>query len=484
MYTADDFQKKIRDASLANETVAALYHAGDPRIYRFERSVAQMFGMLSQQIEVAAMEVFEKSRDTTVLADAALKGLLFTAEPAIIRIKADNLAHEEITIVTGRQLIDANGMVWSVLNPVTVPATVQGDGNLSSATFTAIQSTTETQTFTVAVGEPFFELKVIPPENDAYISELRVTVNGAAYASSYRFNGVQPEDKVFHVISNEYGDLLIKFGDSGVIGTSIEAGDQIQIIQTLCFGDVRPELGSPVSFDYIQSPNESALNLTVAAIESQGVNPVDIATLRELCKYPSIYDENAVFMGEFDVAVRKRLHHLPFLSVWNEQREELARGPNQDNVNGMFISLVLPDDSTQTVADAFNQACTIIDNADGSYHYTYVEPLESEIKAHINIAISRVHNTDVVIDQIKTLLLKAYGRGAFAVKRGMFIPKNKDVHDMLKKGIPALQDDGADFSLTIEAQGAVLPEMYRYMSRDSITVNASHANYNDGAWGH
>ena len=484
MYTADDFQKKIRDASLANETVAALYHAGDPRIYRFERSVAQMLGMLSQQIEVAAMEVFEKSRDTTVLADAALKGLLFTAEPAIIRIKADNLAHEPVTIGTGRQLIDANGMVWSVLNPVTIPATAQGEGNLSSATFTAVQSTTETQTFTVAVGEPFFELKVIPPENDAYISELRVTVNGVAYASSYRFNGVQPEDKVFHVISNEYGDLFVKFGDVGVVGTSIEAGDQIQIIKTLCFGDVRPELGSPVSFDYIQSPNESALNLTVAAIESQGVNPVDIATLRELCKYPSIYDENAVYMGEFDMAVRKRMHHLPFLSVWNEQREELARGPNQDNVNGMFISLVLPDDSTQTVADAFDQACAIISNADDSYHYTYVAPLEIPINIVINIAISRVHSTDVVIEQIKSLLLKAYGRGAFAVKRGMFAPKNKEVHDMLKKGIPALQDDGADFSITIETQDVVLPEMYRYMIEDSIIVNASHANYNDGAWGH
>jgi hypothetical protein len=56
-----------------------------------------------------------------------------------------------------------------------------------------------------------------------------------------------------------------------------------------------------------------------------GQNPMPMSVLRDLARYPSVYDNNAVFLGEFDFLVRRNFPTLQFLSVWNESAEEQAR---------------------------------------------------------------------------------------------------------------------------------------------------------------
>ena len=98
MYTKEDFMKAIEEEALKNELTAALYYAGDPRFLQMQGAIAQMLAMYSQQIEVAMQEPFLKSRDATVLADAAMKGLIFTAKPATVRIKAINSGNVPVRI--------------------------------------------------------------------------------------------------------------------------------------------------------------------------------------------------------------------------------------------------------------------------------------------------------------------------------------------------------------------------------------------------
>ena len=72
MYSKQDYL----DAALADidnyPKLAMLYRAGDPRITQHLGAIAFMLAMLSQQTEAAVMEVFHKTRPSTVLADAAM----------------------------------------------------------------------------------------------------------------------------------------------------------------------------------------------------------------------------------------------------------------------------------------------------------------------------------------------------------------------------------------------------------------------------
>jgi hypothetical protein len=77
--TKSDFQQIIRDSIANYPAIGPLYQAGDPRILQHLDAMAAMLGMLSAQIDAAQAEPFEKVRDSTVLADAATRGIVLKA---------------------------------------------------------------------------------------------------------------------------------------------------------------------------------------------------------------------------------------------------------------------------------------------------------------------------------------------------------------------------------------------------------------------
>ncbi len=87
MLTKSDFQQAIADSINNYPAVAPLYQAGDPRIIQHLDAMATMLAMLSAQIETAMTEPFEKVRDSTVLADAAMRGIVRKGTPARVRVK-------------------------------------------------------------------------------------------------------------------------------------------------------------------------------------------------------------------------------------------------------------------------------------------------------------------------------------------------------------------------------------------------------------
>ncbi|WAL56603.1 hypothetical protein [Avibacterium paragallinarum] len=480
MYTKEDFLEAVKEEALKNELTAALYHAGDPRFLQMQGAIAQMLAMYSQQLEVAMQEPFLKSRDATVLADAALKGLIFTAKPAIVQIKAINNGNTPVRIEAGRYLFDASGRMYRIDSPVTLPASTQNNGE---GEIMATQLQFVKHSHTMSESYPFYAIEVEEPKDGSYISTIQVKVNGEVFDPCFKFNGVDAGEKVFHIESDEYKRLYVKFGETSVVGFQPSINDVITIECGQCFGDIQPELGSTFSFQYIQANEENEINLEMKALKRAGKNPIDIATLRNLCNYPSTYDDNAVFLGEFDKLLRKNFNHLAFLAVWNEQIEEKIRGADINNVNTLFYSFALPDNSVESKESIKRQISQVIAEADDSYKTKFVEPITEKIHITVNAIIARAYDVLQVKAQIIDLLLQEYGKNAFSTKQGKVVVKNKEVFSLIEQAIPALADKRSDLNVSISNGVNSAPEVFRYLDKESITINLTSNGYESSVWG-
>lgn len=480
MYTKEDFMKAIEEEALKHELTAALYHAGDPRFLQMQGSIAQMLAMYSQQIEVAMQEPFLKSRDATVLADAALKGLIFTAKPATVRIKVVNNGNVPVRIEAGRYIFDASGRMYHIDSPVTIP---EAEREFGEAEIIATQIQYEKQIYTLTESYPFYALEIDNPKDGSYISTLQVKVNDELFEPCFKFNGVSAGEKVFHVESDEYKRLYVKFGESSVVGWQPSIGDVVTIECGQCFGDIQPELGSAFSLQYIQADEENDIKLEMKALDKAGQAPIDIATLRDLCSYPSTYDDNAVFLGEFDKLLRKKFSYLAFLSVWNEQVEEKARGANINNVNTLFYSFALPDNARETVESVKRQIALAIISADDSYKTKFISPVVEKIRCTVSATIAMAYDPVQVRAQIIDVLLRTYGKNAFSTKQGKIVVKNKDIFNLLSQEIPALMDARSDLNVSVSMSSRGNPEMFRYMDTSSISINLTSDGYESSVWG-
>ena len=480
MYTKEDFMKAIEEEALKNELTAALYYAGDPRFLQMQGAIAQMLAMYSQQIEVAMQEPFLKSRDATVLADAAMKGLIFTAKPATVRIKAINSGNVPVRIGAGRYLFDSRGRIYHVDSPITIPEGAQNNGE---AEIIATQIQQVKQTYHMTESHPFYALEVENPKDGSYISTLQVSVNDEIFDPCFKFNGVRAGDKVYHVESDEYKRLYVKFGESSVLGWQPSVNDEVVIECGQCFGDIQPELGSTFALQYIQTDEENNVKFEMKALEKAGQNPLDIAMLRDLCAYPSAYDDNAVFLGEFDKLLRKKFGHLAFSSVWNEQKEEQVRGVNVNNINTLFYSFALPDHAHETVDSVKNQIALAITQADDSYKIKFVEPVIQKVQCNISATIAMAYDPAQVKAQVIDLLLRMYGKNAFSTKQGKVVVKNKDIFNLLSLEIPAFMDKRSDLMVMVGAQLSERPEVFRYMDADSIQITLTSEGYDSSVWG-
>ena len=306
MYAKADFMQKIKELLPSYPSIAALYEAGDPRILMQLEAQATMLAMLSGQIETAQNEQFEKSRDSTVLADAAMRGIIRKGKAARVRILASNTGTQPFQIETARTLLDSSGRLWHIATP----AVVQAGG---TATFEAVQFSTETISHTVTDAGPFYAVEV------------------------------------FHVEVDDRQRVYVRFGYRNVVGVEPDNGSQLTIVVNRTAGDISIEYGSPFSFEYLQSPQESTVELTMDALLSKGENPISMSQLRDLSRYPSVYDENAVYLGEFDFLVRRNFPTLQFLSVWNECAEEQARGASVDNINCLFVACLSEQGTEKTL---------------------------------------------------------------------------------------------------------------------------------------
>lgn len=475
-----DFMAAFEAAILSRPTVAAAYRAGDPRLIAQIEAMATMLAMLSQQIDVAEAEPFLKSREGTVLADASLKGVLPLARAARVEITVTNPGTTAVTLAAGRGVLDGKGRRYSVEGAASVPAG-------GSATITATQVETRQITHTVSASAPFYAVQVPASEVGLHLAGLDVADAVGPFAYTADFANVAAGARVFHVETDEYRQLWVRFGaadaSGAVVGHQPANGDVLTITVRECGGKVDDlEAGAGFGLEYVAVAAEREVKLTLASVLSGGANPPDTETLRMLARYPALHDSNAVFLADFDFLLRRQLGSaVEFLSVWNEQIEESVRGANVLNINKLFVSAKVGG-QTQAVTEA--QVRQIVGRADDSYRVVFVPRRDVQVPITVSASVSVVHDPGDVEAQIRAALLEQYGAGSPAASRGLQNTfRFQDINQLLTQRVVALQDRISDFSVILGTTPDPLPEDYRYVTAASITVNVSRVQSSTGLWG-
>lgn len=477
-YLKSDFLNMLVAEAMTRPAAAEAYQAGDPRLVVVLNSQAAMLAALSAQIDMAEVEPFLKSRDGTVLADAALKGILPLAKPARVQLNVASTAASAVALAVGRKVVDNRGRVYVIDGAASVPAG-------GAAVVTAAQVATRTAAHTVAGSSPFYSVQIGESDEDLLLCGLSVSSTSGAYTYTEDFCNVMPGDRVYHVETDEARRLWVRFGaadSSGdVVGHQPVNGEVLTFTISECAGAVELSAGANFALESVLTSDEAALKLTLANVLSPGADQPSMEFLRVMARYPGAHDSNAVFLGDFDFLLRRKLSGFEFLSVWNEQAEEAARGASVNNINKLFVSFSAPG---YTVADMQNRIRAVVARADDSYRVVFVPMVDRVILAKVTARVAAVHDVADVQAQVRTILLANYGRGTASAATGLLKSMRiQDIHAKLRAGVPALQDQISDFSVTIDAgTGAVVPEDFRYMTAGSVLVTVTQASDSMGLW--
>lgn len=459
MITKSDFQAAIAASISSYPTAAMLYRAQDPILLSQLDAMATMLAMLSAEQDIAAAEPFTKARDVTVLADAAVKGILPFGTPARMVIAIQNKNLTPVTVLAGRKLLDTQGRAYVT----DIGATIAGE---TTGQITVTQSDFIEYPHTVALSQPFYKIPLTKP--DALISSVQLFDSGLTEFLYHKdFVNVGDGDTVFHIESDENRNLNIVFGMTGVAGYQPAAGEVFTVRINTTSGYFELALGSPFSFD-TSSLYDGNLALSLLEIIDIGANPMSVSTLREVCSYPSIYDTSSVYLGNFDFLIRRNIQNLRFLSVWNEQKEEAVRGANLDNINKLFVS-ARKDGITDSAL--FDQIAVIIESADDSYKPEMIAIDVQEIPVEITAYLAAIYDSAEIEAAIREVVAAEYGPDSAFAKRGSGRVNKKRLNILLSKSIAALQDPLSDLDISVtDPVIDILPENYRYVSSSSLTV--------------
>lgn len=470
--TKDEIRQSALNALSQYPTVALAVQAGDPRVLAPIGAQVEMLSLMADHTEVSRFEAFTKSRDSTVLADASLKGILPLARACRVIVSLQNNGTNPFPVVAGRRFLDSKGRVYQADAAVTVPA---GLSSLVSLT----QKEVRTASHQVVIPTPFYELQV-PLSASQHLAMLGVWKAGTEFTYSPEFFNITPGQLAYTVETDELRRLWVRMGDSARVGYSVAAGDTFDLRITECEGAITDlSAGESFTLEYVLTPADGMVKVTLSSVEDTGANPQTIDELRVMSRYPAVYDHNAVYLGEFDALLRRYMTPR-FLSVWNEQIEESVRGPSIASINTLFVSGTV---TGMTNAAFEARVRDLIRRADDSYRVVFVpmdvEPVPVAIEANISV----VHDAESVKTQIREAVLADFGDGSPDVSQGLRNPiKVQAINKILKEKVAALQDDAADFKVMVYLPGTVLPEQFLHISEASLAVNVQRANFGNALW--
>ena len=496
MYTKSDFQQAISNTIENYPTIAPLYKAGDPRICQALEAMATMLAMFSSQVETAQAEQFDKTRDGIVLADAAMRGIVPRGTASRVRIKCVNEGANAYQMATGRSLIDSNGRYWKVESAVVIEAG-------AAAYVEATQQRFVTTTHTVSGTEPFYAIEIPQADDDSYICSVSVSDVDGEYEYRNRYVDNEAGERIYNVEADDRQKLYVRFGYSGVVGVQPSEGAQITLTVGYTNGEITVTAESPFQFEMMEDVNDSSIVMTMDEQLTTGGAPISMTVLRDMAKYPAVYQDNAVFLGEFGFLVRKNYPNLQFLSVWNETMEEQARGPSVQNVNAIFVACLSADGSEKVIvkdADAEEEPepeeiaeedltetqkaiRRLILSADDSYKVRFFTPVVSYITVTVDASVPSPYVAKDVSAKIKELILTQYGKTSAAARRGNQKIPNRDLNVLLRENVVALRDTGADFIATAQGATKTRPERWRYVDESSLTITVDATNASAHSWG-
>jgi hypothetical protein len=474
MPTAQEFEQAALAAVAQFPTVAAFVQAGDPRVLAQIRARAAMHAMMSEQIDAAMYEPFVKVRDSTVLADATLKGILPLARACRVYLSVKNGDAVSFALAAGRRLTDPKGRIYQVESGVSIAAG-------ATVLVACSQLTTRIISHTIVAPTPFYRFEIVQTDADVYLNTLGVWLSAQEFTYAPDWCNVVINVFNYQVETDEQRRLFVQFGAKDIVGYGVQIGDVFEFRLTECEGkinDLKP--ADTFGLEYVYTPADGKLVATLDSVIDEGASPPTMADLRVMSEYPSIYDHSAAYLGEFEMLLRRYLSGVTFLSVWNEQIEEVVRGPSDVNINRLFVSGIV-DGMSDAAFQA--RATDLINRADNGFNLTFIPAVLAPVAISIVGRVSVVHDPATVEAQIRAAILGKYGMGQPDVSRGQSTPiRNQPINTLLKTAVPAFQDEKADFTVTITISDSLMPEEFLYIAPDSMTVAIERADFNTGLW--
>ncbi|GAA5003310.1 hypothetical protein GCM10023206_06870 [Acinetobacter puyangensis] len=470
MLTQAEFETKLV-AQLSDSDILQRYNAGDPIVIQQIRSMAAYLSLMSREIDIATLEPFIKTRDRSIIADASNKNILPTATACQHQMLINNNGNNSVSLSQGREIEDnSGGRPWRLLQSVTIAA---GD----SATVIAEQSTYREVSYTVPMTEVFHQAE-IQLQDDMSLCVLSIfdddTPTPNQYALQPRWMNVDIDDYAVNIVTDSLRRLFVQFGDSERAGRTAKIGEVFTFGITETYGYVDTSRLKDASLVDINNNAEQKLTIKFISggVIRAGSDPLNINQLRVLSSYPSLYDENAVYLGNFDYLVRKKfMSRCHFISVWNENLQDRYYGATYQDINHLHVAVVAQNQDEQSSIIA--EISQLIGHADNLYQDRVITETVEEKKYALTISgqLAAVHDIDSVTAQIKALLVEKYGRTTLSASRWLVNGFNKqEISTLLRNNISAFQDRISDFSL-IASSDSVLPHQWLYMSAESININ-------------
>lgn len=236
-----------------------------------------------------------------------------------------------------------------------------------------------------------------------------------------------------------------------------------------------------LSFYFFEPSRESA----ESGLVRQGANPPTLSHLRLLASYPMAYDDNAVFLGNFDMLLRKHFgERANYLAVWNEAVHERHYGASLDNINHLNVCVVAKTPADQ--ASLEKQIAERIGLADnlflGRVRFMTVSPKPYPIIIQGNL--SGIHDLDEIKSKITGLLLTHYGKGSLIASRANPDGFNRqEMARLIYDNVPAFSDRISDF-VVIGGNDRQKPHEWVYLDPASISIELNRsADGGTAMWG-
>ena len=468
-----------------NPEIAEKWRAGDPTVRTMLTAIVDVAVFLKRDNDVNAIEPFIKSKNRTIIADAINKGILPVATPCQHLLTIENNADKSMTLSQGRLVEDGTGRQWRLLASLSLDA-----GEVK--TVFVEQSIINYTQITIPLSEPFYTVTLSTTE-DAYFSAIGVTntTTGEVYQHTPKFMNAGIDTASYVLQSDNLTNINIIFGASERAGKTVQAGEVYELAITQTYGEVDPTSLKQASLSEILTSDESRLNIYFKSgdMTRAGANPLTINQLRLLASFPSMYDRNAVFMGNFTFLVMQHfMNRLDYMAIWNETAHEKYYGASLDNINHLNLAVMpkmnTPTETTQLVLDIQQLVARADSLLTGRVKVMNVN--ERPYNITITGRLAAVHDTDSVRTQIKELLLVNYGKGSLAANHHNADGFNlQELATRLRTNISAFQDRISDFTVSGEdvAANPVKPHEWAFLSEDSIIINLTRtADSGNAVW--
>ena len=477
MLTQADFEARIV-AVLDDYEILERYNAQDPIVLRFLRSIAAFLSLFSQEVDISEIEPFIKTRDRSIIADATNKGILPIGMPTQHVLEVLNRSSNSITLSQGRMIEDNSGSrPWRLLQSVTVNPGETGEVLVEQSEYREVQ-------YTVQSTENFHRVE-LQLRDDLSLAGITVRDNSnQAYQLKKRWMNVEPLEYAFNLTTDSLRRIFIEFGDDERAGRTAQANQVFTFGILETYGDVDVSRLKDASLLDVLTTDETKVSVRFkqGGIVRQGADPLNISQLRVLATYPALYDENAVFLGNFDYSVRQKfMARCHYIAVWNENEQDRYYGVTYQDINHLHIAVVAKNNAEQ--ANLETEIIQYIGLLDSLYkdRVRVHAVVEKPFNITLNGRLAAVHDLDGVKAQIKGLLVDRYGRTKLSASRWLVNGFNtQGISTQLRTNIVAFQDNISDFSLNVPV---VLnkPHEWVYISEPSITLNIERTAETSGA---